>query len=318
MRKILLASTALVAFGTVAANAADVTINGAFDWHYINYDNASSAAASNGSLVSLATDLDFTFTETTDSGLTVKLGMGVSESATDDQYLSIAGDFGTIKLSNSEGLADSAMDNSVADEYTSLTSTNSGLQMGTHAADYNADTMTFTLPTMSGLTLAMSHQDTGATSKADNTTFSAVYSADIASGTLKGQFLSGSTDDTGAASDVSGIDYQTMAIQATLGDFVVTGSQHTKSDNGNTYDLTNNIFDVKYSGIDGLSLSAYATSGDDDKQSSYDFSQNAASVTYTIASGLTASLTITDTEVTNTSGTKSNDDATVLNIKAAF
>jgi len=318
MRKILLASTALVAFGTVAANAADVTINGAFDWHYITYDNASSSANSNGSLVSLATDLDFTFTETTDSGLTLKLGMGVSESATDDQYLSIAGDFGTIKLSNSEGLADSAMDNSVADEYTSLSSANAGLQMGTHAADYNSDTMTFTLPTMSGLTLAVSHQDTGVTSKADNTTFSAVYSADVATGSIKGQFLSGSTDDTGATSDTSGVDYQTMAIRATLGDFQLTGSQHAKSDNGNTYDLTNNIFDVKYSGIDGLSFSAYATSGNDDKASSYDFSQSAASATYTIASGLTASLTVTDTEVTNTSGTKSNDDATVLNIKAAF
>jgi len=171
---------------------------------------------------------------------------------------------------------------------------------------------------MSGLTLAVSHQDTGVASKADNTTFSAMYTADIAAGTLTGQFLSGSTDDTGASGDTSGIDYQTMAIRATIGDFQLTGSQHSKSVNTNTYDLTNNIFDVMYTGIDGLSLSAYSTSGDDDKESSYDFSQNAASATYTIASGLTASLTITDTEVTNTSGTKSNDDATVLNIKAAF
>ena len=318
MRKILLASTALVAFGTVAANAADVTINGAFDWHYINYDNASSAAASNGSLVSLATDLDFTFTETTDSGLTVKLGMGVSESATDDQYLSIAGDFGTVKMNNSEGFADTAMDESVADNYSSLNSTNAGLQMGSHAGDLGTSTVMYTLKPMSGLTLGVSHQDGGATTKGDNTTFSAVYSAPVANGSVKGQFLSGSTDDSGAASDTSGVDYQTMAIRATVGAFQLTGSQHSKSDNGNTYDLTNNMFDVMYSGIDGLSLSAYSISGDDDKQSSYDFTQNAASATYTIASGLTASLTITDTEVTNTSGTKSNDDATVLNIKAAF
>jgi len=318
MRKILLASTALVACGTVAANAADVTINGAFDWHYVTYDNASSSANSNGSLVSLATDLDFTFTETTDSGLTVKMGMGVSETETDDQYLSIAGDFGTVKLANSEGYADSAMDNSVADEYTSLTSANAGLQMGTHAADLGSATMQFTLPPMSGLTIGVSHQDAGVTTKGDNTTFSAVYSADVATGTVKAQLLSGSTDDTGAASDTSGTDYQTMAIRATVGDIQLTGSQHTKSDNGNTYDLTNNILDVMYTGIDGLSMSAYVTNGDDDKQSSYDFAQTAASVTYTIATGLTASLTITDTEVTNTSGTKSNDDATVLNIKATF
>ena len=319
MRKILLASTALVAFGTVAANAADVTINGAFDWHYVNYDNASSSGASNGSLVSLATDLDFTFTETTASGLTIKIGMGVSETETDDQYLSIAHfDYGTIKLANDNGFADSAMDDSVADEYTSLNSTNAGLQMGSHAGDLGTSTVMYTLKPMSGLTLGVSHQDGGVTTKGDNTTFSAVYSAPVANGSVKGQFLSGSTDDTGAASDTSGVDYQTMAIRATVGAFQLTGSQHSKSDNGNTYDLTNNMFDVMYSGIDGLSLSAYSISGDDDKQSSYDFTQNAASATYTIAAGLTASVTITDTEVTNTSGTKYNDDATVLNIKAAF
>ena len=318
MRKILLASTALVAVGSVAAHAADLTITGASDWHYVSYDNASSSGASNGTLIDYDTDIDFKFTETTDSGLTLTFGVGMSELATDDQYLSIAGDFGTIKLANDNGFADSAMDESVADEYTSLTSTNSGLQMGSHAADLGTSTIMYTLPTMSGLTVGMSHQDGGVTTKGDNTTISAVYSAAVANGTVKGQFLTGSTDDTGLAGNTSGVDYQTVALQAALGDFQLTGSQHTKSDNGNTYDLTNNMFDVKYTGIEGISVSAFAISGDDGKQSSYDFTQNAASVTYTIATGLTASVTITDTEVTNTSGTKSNDDATVLNIKATF
>jgi hypothetical protein len=49
MRKILLASTALVACGTVAAHAADVSINGTTDWHYISYDNDSNTGAQNGS-----------------------------------------------------------------------------------------------------------------------------------------------------------------------------------------------------------------------------------------------------------------------------
>jgi len=318
MRKILLASTALVAVGSVAAHAADLTITGASDWHYISYDNASSSGASNGTLVDYDNDIDFKFTDTTDNGLTLTFGVGMSESATDDQYLSIAGDFGTIKLANSEGYADTAMDESVADNYSSLNSTNAGLQMGSHAGDLGTSTVMYTLPAMSGLTIGVSHQDGGVTTKGDNTTFSAVYSAAVASGTVKGQLISGATDDTGAAGNTAGTDYQTIALRASLGDFQLTGSQHTKSDNGNTYDLTNNIFDVKYTGIDGISMSAFSISGDDGKQSSYDFSQNAASVSYTIATGLTASVTITDTEVTNTSGTKSNDDATVLNIKATF
>jgi len=318
MRKILLASTALVAVGSVAAHAADLTITGASDWHYVSYDNATNGGASNGTSIDYDTDIDFKFTETTDSGLTLTFGVGMSELATDDQYLSIAGDFGTLKLANDNGFADSAMDESVADNYSSLNSTNAGLQMGSHAGDLGTSTIMYTLPAMSGLTLGMSHQDGGVTTKGDNTTISAVYSAAVANGTVKGQFLSGSTDDTGLAGNTSGVDYQTVALRATLGDFQLTGSQHTKSDNGNTYDLTNNIIDVKYSGIDGISMSAFSISGDDSKQSSYDFTQSAASVTYTIATGLTASVTVTDTEVTNTSGTKSNDDATVLNILAKF
>jgi len=317
MRKILLASTALVAVGSVAAHAADLTITGTSDWHYVTFDNSSNTGALNGSAVAYANDIDFKFTDTTDSGLSLTFGVGLSESGTDDQYLSIVGDFGTIKLNNSEGFADSAMDNSVADEYTSLGS-GDGLQMGTHAADLTGGTMSYTLPTMSGLSLGMSHQNAGSTTKGDNTTFSAVYTAEVATGTIKGQILQGSTDDDGAAGTSTGIDYQTVAIRASMGDFQVTGSQHSKSDNNNAYDLTNNIVDVQYSGIDSLSINAYSTAGDDDKASSYDFSQTAASVTYTIASGLTASLTVTDTEVTSTAGAKSNDDATVLNIKATF
>ena len=73
MRKILLASTALVAFGTVAANAADVTISGTTDWHYINYDNTSNSGALNGSYIDMDQDVDFKFSTTTDSGLTLTM-----------------------------------------------------------------------------------------------------------------------------------------------------------------------------------------------------------------------------------------------------
>jgi hypothetical protein len=75
---------------------------------------------------------------------------------------------------------------------------------------------------------------------------------------------------------------------------------------------------VKYTGIEGISIAACSLSGGDDKNTSYDFNQSAASITYTIASGLTASVTMTDSEVTTSAGVKSNDDATVLNIKATF
>jgi hypothetical protein len=316
MRKILLASTALVACGTVAAHAADVSINGTTDWHYFTYDNDTNTGARNGSYIDYDMDLDFKFSTTTDSGLSLTMGAGIAEGTggMDDQYLDIAGDFGTLRLSdNLEGLADSAMDESVADNMSTLAP---GLAM--HGADLNGNTVMYTLPAMNGLTVKAHYQDAGTTTKGDNTAFLIEYAADVANGAVKAQYISSTTDDTGATGNTAGTDSDSMGIRVTMNDFQVTASQHTKSDNSNTYDYKNNVIDVKYSGIEGVSISAFSLSGDDDLNNSYDFTQSAASLTYTIASGLTASVTMTDSEVTDASGTVSSDDSTALNIKATF
>jgi len=314
MRKILLASTALVAFGTVAANAADVTISGATDWHYINYDNTSNSGAQNGSYIDHDSDIDFKFTTTTDNGLTLTFAAGLSETGSDDNNLTIAGDFGSLKLiGDGEGLADSAMDETVADNFSTLSP-----GLGMHGGDLNANTIMYTLPSMAGLTLKVHHQDAGVSTKGDNTAFLAEYSADISGGSVKAQYISSSTDDTGASGNQCGTDSTSMGLRFSLSDVQVTASQHTKSINTNAYDYKNDVIDVKYTGIEGLSISAFSLSGGDDKNTSYDFNQSAASITYTIASGLTASVTMTDSEVTTSAGVKSNDDATVLNIKATF
>ena len=313
MRKILLASTALVAFGTVAANAADVSITGSTDWHYINYDNTSNSGAQNGTLVDMDTDVDITFSTTTDSGLSLTMGFGLEEGGTDDQHLDIAGDFGTLRLSNlKDGLADAAMDESVADNYSSLAP-----GLGMHGGDLATNTIMYTLPSMSGLTLKVHHQDGGVASKGDNTAFLAEYSADISGGSVKAQYISSATDDAGDGT-TTGTDSSSMGLRFTVSDVQVTASQHTKSINTSAYDYSNDVLDVKYTGIEGVSISAFTLSGGDDKNTSYDFNQSAASITYTIASGLTASVSMTDSEVTTSAGVKSNDDATVLNIKATF
>jgi len=314
MRKILLASTALVAFGTVAANAADVTISGATDWHYINYDNTSNSGAQNGSYIDHDSDVDFKFTTTTDNGLTLTFATGLSETGSDDNNLTIAGDFGSLKLiGDGEGLADSAMDETVADNFSTLSP-----GLGMHGADLNANTIMYTLPSMSGLTVKVHHQDAGVSTKGDNTAFLAEYSTDISGGSVKAQYISSATDDTGASGNQTGTESTSMGIRFALSDFQVTASQHKKSINTSAYEYKNDVLDVKYTGIEGISISAFTLSGGDEKNTSYDFNQSAASITYTIASGLTASVSMTDSEVTTSAGVKSNDDAPVLNIKATF
>ncbi|MGB0710766.1 MAG: porin, partial [Candidatus Puniceispirillaceae bacterium] len=94
MRKILLASTALVALTSVSAMAADVSISGSSE---IVLDMGDSATADQSSFAT-ENDIAISFTNTTDSGITTSMsyGMDDADNTADDLVVSISGDFGTI------------------------------------------------------------------------------------------------------------------------------------------------------------------------------------------------------------------------------
>ena len=316
MRKILLASTALVAFGTVAANAADVTITGATDWHYISYDNTSDTNGTNGTYFDHDFDMDVAFTNTTDNGLSLKMAFGVSESGVDDGYFSIAGDFGTVKMiNNSGGLMGGAISETVADDVTKLTIGLANKHDESNAEDVSSG-IQYTMPSFGGLTLAAEMRDSGVSNKSNYTAYMATYNTDLTEGvTLKANYGAASTDNSGSATD--GDEGTSLGFTVGMSDVAISGSRHTFADNANSYDYTTDTINVSYTGIDGITLAAFQKSGEDGLESSYDYAATAASVTYTIATGLTTSLTVTDAEVTD-GGTKTEDSSTVLNIKAAF
>ena len=80
MRKVLLASTALVALGSVAAMAAEVTISGTTTCQYESYTTKSGfTGAANGTSIDHDSDVDFKFVNTTDSGLTITMAVGLNE-----------------------------------------------------------------------------------------------------------------------------------------------------------------------------------------------------------------------------------------------
>jgi len=113
MRKILLASTALVALTSVSAMAADVTISGSYAIKYQNDDKKTDTDAGS---VSSEGDVNIKFSNTTDTGLTTSLNFGMHETglnkskpeddevdsktsdgaAYDDLNASLSGDFGTL------------------------------------------------------------------------------------------------------------------------------------------------------------------------------------------------------------------------------
>ena len=82
MRKILLASTALVALTSVSAMAADVTISGSASLIYKNDDKQEATTGGDlASAISMSseTDVNISFSNTTDSGITATLNAGFDE-----------------------------------------------------------------------------------------------------------------------------------------------------------------------------------------------------------------------------------------------
>ena len=317
MRKVLLASTALIALGSVSAMAADVTISGTSEGYYKSYDkNGGFSGGGNGTSLSMTNNVDFNFSQTTDSGLTMTLAVGLSGAGNvDDEKLSISGDFGTIRISNDqEGVGDSAINGGgqTNDETTNL---KPGLgKYGTSLA--TGAMVSYYTPAMNGLSAAVSFADSGTANKADSTEMRVAYSADMSGTAVSVDYVSSSTDDNGTTT--SGVDATSMGISIAQGAFAFSGNMATKSDNNATYDYSSTSLGASYTMANGMKIGVYQNNGDDDKDTDYAWEQTAASIDYTIAPGLSTGITLTDSELTDTSGNKTYDDYKVIHLTAKF
>ena len=318
MRKVLLASTALVALGSVSAMAADVTISGNTTWQYESYTTKSGfTGAANGTSIDHDSDVDFKFVNTTDSGLTITMAVGLNEGGSqDDQKLTIAGDFGSIRLSNDqEGVGDSAINAGglVNDETTSLTA-----GLGKYGTSMSTGTMvTYTAPSMNGLSAAVSFADAGTATRSDVTEMRVAYSTAMDGTTIDIDYVSSSTDDNGTAGAQSGSDATSLGLKIGMGALTFAANAATKSANNNATDYSSTTVGASYNMGNGMTIGVYQNDGEDDKEATYDYKQTAASITYSIAPGLTAGLTVTDTELTD-GGSTSSDEYTVLELSASF
>jgi len=116
MRKVLLATTALVAFGGVTAANADISISGNYEWEYQQND-AGSAFMDDGHINisgTVAADNGMTFTAmTTIGGGSDRTTGGLRTDATtatggtgigiENNYIQVTGDFGTVYLGDVDG-----------------------------------------------------------------------------------------------------------------------------------------------------------------------------------------------------------------------
>jgi hypothetical protein len=334
MRKLLLGTTALAAAATLSANSAlaDVAISGSYEFKYKSqssentlYDGTSFSHGDN--------DLILTFTNKTDSGLTLSyrydfaaVGSSDAASKADENSLSISGGFGTIVL----GTDDDASDTYNQDEMDLITeepsielnadvgNTNSAtIRQNSSVASSDALKVSYHIPAMGGLTAGVSHTDSGANGSTDTSTYGAKYTLDAGGANITLNYAASKIDQASTDKDDTNIGAKISSGAVT---FLIAQGNFEASDE----DITTQGAAITYALDNGISLGAFTVKSEDDLDLGEEFSASGVEVQYTITSGLQAVITHTDYDYKYASGTheatpgNDNGSATQLTIKAAF
>ena len=252
MRKVLLATTALVAMSVTAAQAqnADVSISGSQNIE-ITDDGTATTWANDGAIT-------INGVSTTDSGLTLTAGynLNTETGGTDDSYFDISGDFGSFRAGNTDDALD-RMDGANPANWDENGWGGVGLNTQTEVM------ASFMAPTVSGVTVYGSTTAEGASSGMGlnyvNGPITAVYQS----------WTEGTSDNT------------LMAVNFSMGGATIGFS--SGDDDAAGTKTESSAMGVQYAVSDALDL--YYTSGKDTKAAK---TSSAIGGYYTIAPGLTA------------------------------
>ena len=177
MRKVLLATTALVAMGGVSAASADISISGAAQY---NYTTTLVQVAQLPKTVHMATtvDADISMSSTLDNGMTAqRSGIAERQMLLNDGGWSLSGDFGNLGFGGTANDGFGATNTGLtADEGNNLSTE----YWATHNDAIPHSDISITLPAISGFTIGLGFTD-GATTAADGSQWGVTYAMDAGS-----------------------------------------------------------------------------------------------------------------------------------------
>jgi len=308
MRKLLLASTALVALGSFSAHAADITISGGYNFIY-TMDGENTA---DETTTAAEGDVNIKFSNTTDSGITTTLNYGLHETGTagagaayDDLNATLSSDFGTVYL-------DSAGDDTALGGFDAKSDkAGEGSQTGAIQGIMGTGNLAigYKLPSvMDGLTIAVNASDSDA--------------ANAGAGAAGGEYFGyGVSYDMGMMAisyvkEANNIQEQTYAgLSASFGDISVgVDSVDRVLGGAATADSEALGYGASYA-MGDITLAYEMGSLDDGAGTDIsDHTQIAAS--YAVAPGITAVFTQSEVDVVDAAGT--DEDKMELQLKLSF
>ena len=315
MRKVLFATTALVALGGVSAATADISVSAGNEMQYKSWSSSTATTANNNSVTN-KTNYKISASTVTDNGLTLSSYTaqdGTTGGNWNDMGFSIAGDFGTLGFAGSEsGDAFATATDVTPDEDMNYTAANI-TSMGTFKpADENvagAD-VSYLSPDINGFQFAIG-MDQGTTSgSSDATIYGAQYSMTSGDATITVKYAASSGQKASAAA--TDVEATSLGLVVGYGDVTITLADNTKK-KGTTYDYSAQSVGVTYAASDVLTLSAYTGSTEDGKDATHDVSDTGVGLAYTITPGLSLSVTYNDWDIKDTT-TSYNEDGSITTV----
>ena len=285
MRKVLLATTALVAMSVTGAQA-DVSVSGGMDFQYSTADGADDSASVDGNIKIVGTVV-------TDTGLTVTVtqnnSLQTATSQVEDAFMTVAGDFGTVILGQTDMVNDrndGAL--GINNDVFTLQPVAHGTHIGTDTSDSIAANIGFESPTMNGMKVYAGAVPNGGSQMGANFQIGGIsVMAQTANSFGRGDEVS-----VGAKMGVGGA---TIAMGKKQEDL-----NGTKID---SMDLT-----IKYAVNDAMTVSFMVEEG---KADTVKHENQGLEVAYSIAPGLTAYV---GTATVDTAGTTNSGAAAALSV----
>jgi hypothetical protein len=297
MRKVLLATTALVALGGVSAASADVTISGAYEFKYSTWSDNTASTTTNNTSYADSTTVSIDFSETLDNGMSTSLSVfsnGTTNGAFNGLGATLSGDFGTIGFGTSEsGDAFATAADVTPEEGNSISVSDTTAYDGTNDIVLPADehipsaTISYLSPNMNGFQFSLGVAEQSAYD--DATMMGVQYSTAAAGGTVTLKYATSSTGST-TSSRSDEVDAASAGLVLAMGDATLTVADN-KVAYGTTTDYSASSAGISYVVSDSLTLSAYTGKTEDAKQASYKLSDTGVGAVYTVAPGLTIGVT---------------------------
>ena len=322
MRKVLLATTALVALGGMTAASADVSVSGSGTWNYRTWSDKNATTANNGDDTSTSTSTSFTISgaTTADSGMEFGGSHTITDGAANGASLYISDDWGKVTMGGaSAGRANNSfMKNTSASGGTgdmTMTNVHANGRMG----GAGGGMLNYTSPAVNGVVVAASMKDAGAdnASHGDETAWSISYDTDVSGVAVGVDYSSISVD---AAPGAATTDYTVMGVTASMGDITVMANSASQENSTGTVKIDTTDYGIKYAVNSDLTVEAGALSSENDVTNGAKHNKTHVGVSYVPAAGLEleASNTSFDYTAAGAGSTKNDGSETRVSVKVTF